>query len=328
MVSYEDIKAIYENPDLLLEASRTQETKNLAADISARTRVIRLVDGDIHIKGNSHASRLYIPGESYLVKYKEVEKTVKSRRKVFSRKLFRREKNIFPQIVDYIVKGKNPKILYRNAEFNDTNSLELWLNSKGLKEINNFAQIYKSLSAQGKPDPEGVVILRNVDPITSLKTGYELDGVFQASKEIGEINGHLEITAEEAEMSFQSDNHARITDNNNNIGKFKEGILTLLNPYITIIDKPQKQKYQKLNNILTSATIGTCAALFPGVFFARYGISRGIGIIIAGGFIGGIVGTIRSYKEKISQQESNLIRIAYYGTVKDKRFENLEEILS
>src|SRR3990167_4602100 len=114
MVSYEDIKAIYENPDLLLEASRTQETKNLAADISSRTRVIRLVDGDIHIKGNSHASRLYIPGESYLVKYKEVEKTVKSRRKVFSRKLFRREKNIFPQIVDYIVKGKNPKILYRN----------------------------------------------------------------------------------------------------------------------------------------------------------------------------------------------------------------------
>lgn len=326
MISFENIKTLYENPDILLEASEhVNEGKNIAVDVSARTRVIHLHDARIHYK----EGELYIPGDSYVLTYKQAEKTVKSRTKVFHR-----GRNIFPKIVDTLFEGKDPQRLYQSAESMDVEQFNQWMRAKGKKEINYFIQISNARkNKEGGIDKDGLILLEGIDPITPLQHGYELNGVFHAYDRTGRLDPPLEISAYEAEIGFASTNHTKITDSEGKIGKFHEGILTLRNPTFIVHEilreKDSKNSENLIQSFYNGALIGGVLGLAGGIALTLRGrLYFGAGIALTAAFAGGVANAYRNYQKKKSYpSETNLMRVAFYGTVKDKRFDNLEDML-
>ncbi len=358
MVSLKDVQTAYNNPELMSEAKgEDNNPQNSACEVSSRTRIIKLLDGKVRYGD----SEIYVPGESFLLSYEEAERAVNSRKR-----LTLRGANVFPSFVDYVIQnnGEYKGSLGRLTD-ESKKELEKWCEQeKGLEEITAFGQIRKNRSnKQGEVDTSGLVLVQSVDPITALRRGYELNGVFHAYYRLGKIDIPTQVTAEEAEFTFLSDDHVKITDGNGRVGKYKDGILTLQRPAIFVngiekgIIKEEEDSGRNWNEALQNLPLGVIVGGFIGgiggavtagvVSAAAYGIGKLSGAPMEnfGAFyLGGVVTTascsailfgaiesivgLQDRGKGYTLKGSAPLKIAFHGRVKDKRFENIEDLLS
>jgi hypothetical protein len=356
MVSLKDVQTAYGDPDLMSEAKNHDgDDQNSACEVSSRTRVIKLLDGKVNYGEN----QIYVPGESFLISYEEAERVVNSRKR-----LSLHGANVFPAFVDYVTEnnGKYKGFLGRLTD-ETKKDLEKWCeNEKGLEEIMAFDKIRKNRrNDDGEIDNSGLVLVQGVDPISPLRKGYELNGVFHGYDRLGRIDVPTQVTAQEAEFTFLSDDHVKITDGNGGVGKYKDGILTLEEPTIFVneIERrviKEEETSGKWRGAFENIPLGMFAGGILGGFggavtagvvsAAAYGIGKlfgapmesfgafylgGVvttttGSTILGGALVGLEGRSNEVKG-YTPKGSAPLKIAFHGRVKDKRFENLEEFL-
>lgn len=357
MASYGRIGYIYKNQDMLIEASR-KEGKNLAVDVSSRIKVLRLLEARIKYDERER----YFPGESYLVSFKELERSVKSRKRVNLDGV-----NIFPFIVDEIVSGREWEDVYSNLQntgirrvrSEDLLGLRETMNRKNLEELANFAQICKPRREIKGLRRDRLVVLQDINPITAWTKGYELDGVYYNRYESRKIGLPATISAEEAEFTFLSSNNAKISDGENNIGNYKEGVLTLAKPTLVVYGLEGRMKEGEDREVLSDKNnpftpvlkkyrreiIGASAVL-ASIILTRGEVLRYMtlpfrllrvplqllrtpeGILGAGIAIGvGYNYSRRKKMERLDLSTETYMRTAFYGEVKDRRFEVLEKLI-
>ncbi|MBI2106778.1 hypothetical protein HYT57_02230 [Candidatus Woesearchaeota archaeon] len=355
MVSVKDIQAVYENPDLMLVSKGDGESPdNFACDTSSKTNVLKLLDGRVKYKGNE----VYVPGESFLLPYRSLEKTVNSRRNLIVRGV-----NIYPTLVDYIMKYRTHHGFTSDVDVGEKNEQEIdkWCGDEGLlEEIVSFVKIRINMTGEdGNVDDSGLVLVQALDPVTPLKRGYEFNGVFHSHYRLGKIDIPVEVTGENVEFTFLSDCHANISDGDKSFGRYKDGILTLERPHIFVNEINGNLNYSKsprgwkkpFSRALGLAFVGggggSIVGVLSGIFvsLSTYGMScvlglptedmhqflKGTAITYATGFAG--LGAYVGYStgragHKIVPSGNPTMNITFYGRVKDRRFEGVEEILN
>ncbi len=235
MVSADDIKIAYQDPSILGDFNG----RNYAMDVSSRIRVIRLVDGRVKYQNNE----LYVPGESYLLSFREMEKSLKCRKNFELQGI-----NIFPLIIDYILNGKEGDDIFDSNNFPYIHSLDgpSQIRLKGLENgiVKEALNLKKFIRKERREDY--LVLLKSLSPI-ELVENYELDEVCYSSRHrfTEPLPSKLEVLASEAEFSFVSDSYAKIKDSDRGIGGYKEGILTLQEPTFFIDELDDKIENKK-----------------------------------------------------------------------------------
>lgn len=345
MISLENIETAYRDPSLLLERAGD----NLACDVSSRTRVIKLLDGVI----TSGQDRIYVPGESYLLSYQQVEKAVKTRREFRVNGI-----DIYPTIVDAVLNKKSSfHSVYLLSPTNWGDAMKFIKEARDSEEIRNFRQINENRTGRGgRINREGLVLAGTLDPITPLSKGYEFNGVANSYDRIGNLRPPVYVEAPEAEFTFLSDDHVKIADGNRSVGKHKDGILTLEDPKIVVKGtdsvkiRPRVSKYtldQAVNfsrlvpmgigtGGLTGSLFGSMVGLALGGFFEifadvkvtefiKYGALE-LGALGAAS-LGGLLAWESGRRLKGYEIEGDpKMQIAFSGVVKDRRAEYIEDI--
>lgn len=336
MISLRNFNKLYENPNLI-PVKEGNPYSNQAVDISSRVNVIRLVDAEI----SNSERRFYVPGTSYLLKTGELANLVKTRKEIFHGTFG----SFVPHLTDLLINNPEEEpipllnILAVKLRMSVSPSLspyetELilkWMGSQDFLYLRNFARIHRRES--GKIDLNSLVLLEDVDTFKPI-SNYECDGVQTSEESIGLVKLPAIVKAWEAEFTFQSRDCAKITDGDGRVGKYKDGILTLQEPQFFIrAVNPQldlkKTLQKKFMDLFSWCGYGVLVGLGGWVSFTLlgqkegwipYGISTTLGAIA-----GGVKAILRPYVYKKDKDSS--MDLAFFGVVKDMRFDNLEGLL-
>jgi len=223
-----NIEVLYCDKEIFVETS-IGKGRNIAVDSDSRIRIIKLLDPEI----TNRDGRVYvINGTAFLTSYVECEKHIKTKRRILFgfKNLFDGIKiNLFPSLVDHLWSGGDIKEF--EQRYLSSYPIEKLSKAK-LKEVMNLASITYN--------EKGVVVLSDVNPIKpwvgKLEEKFEGNTMHYGSDYfLDSLNLPIGINAKEAEFSFESEGFLKVSDGRtDNIGRYKNGILTLEDANIVI----------------------------------------------------------------------------------------------
>lgn len=337
MISLRNFNKLYENPNLI-PVKEDNPYSNQAVDTSSKVKVIKLVDAEI----SSGERRVYVPGTSYLLRTGELANVVKLRKEVFHGSFG----SFVPHLIYLLINNPQmepvPLLNSIVARIRISGHLSLnnyeselilkWMHSDEFSYLRNFAKIYRTeCGKKGKIDLNTLVLLGDVNTFKPI-SNYESDGVQTSDESVGLVKLPAIVKAWEAEFTFQSRDCAKITDGDGGIGRYKDGILTLQDPCFFIrkgrspldIKATLKSKVESLSSCNFFAYLGGglviglwgLCCLLDSSARKLFKISTTIGVYK-------LLSSSNVYKE----DKDSTMNLAFFGVVKDRRFEGLEEIL-
>ncbi len=346
-----EIAPLYENPNLIIP-NETNHYLNCAVDVSSLVRAFKLTDCKLKLGKDE----IYVPGESYLLSFRQLDRTVRNRKKILR---LMGEENIIPKIIDFLINDSDKSVsdILSLLGVSSYSEVKEWAFGNEFDELRNFAKICQPRKGRNKVDLEGLVLVKNVNPIEPIRN-YELNGICYTRDQLGKIKTPVEIKAWEAEFSFVSDACVKITDGDGRIGRYKDGILTLQNAQIFVenVSKPRLDLFTTYLNKLKSGSklayeggryglllglVVSALAMFSRLiskleleenvheFMGQVypSIASSIALVGLGGLLcGSIYGFCNSPKVYLKEIYRPRMKVAFIGNVKDRRFENLENV--
>ncbi len=348
MISLRNFNKLYENPNLI-PVREGNPYSNQAVDTSSKVKVIKLVDAEI----SSSERRVYVPGTSYLLRTGELANVVKTRKEVFHGTFG----SFVPYLIDLLINNPqmepgpllnslvtiirisgNPSLSNHESEL-----ILRWMHSEEFSYLRNFAKIYRTeCGKKGKIDLNTLVLLEDVNTFKPI-SNYESDGVQTSDESVGLVKLPAVVKAWEAEFTFESRDSAKITDGDGGIGRYKDGILTLQDACFFIrkgrllLDMKATLKSKAESLVLDffplsclGAVIGLgLTGLYDWVDNFAFDSSCGKSLFEIFTLLGVSFGGYRllTRPKVYKKDEYYNMNLAFFGIVKDRRFEGLEEIL-
>ncbi len=209
-----DIVTVYENPDILLEASRIagdNAGRNIAVGKSVEAKVLTFDDLELRFGEKTK----FVSGRSYALSFREFSKIIFYYRSVVGGG--RGMGDLTPGIISALVRGKDVKRVLEKkglgSYFCDLlNRRNGWL----MKELETYAKVCRMrLDEKDNIDSNGLVLLRSVAPITVVD-----------DPNMWNLQTPFDLSARKAEFRFSSSEGVKIADGSTKVGTYEKALLT------------------------------------------------------------------------------------------------------